>query len=107
VSRTFSKTRRSVLRGSVAAGAAALLAAALPASRSRAADLPEVSETDPTAKGLKYVADATKSERTDQSQFCHSCRYYKGTGATGKGPCDLFPGKSVNAEGWCAAYMKK
>lgn len=107
MSKSFSSSRRSVLRGSFAAAAAALLAAVLPASRARAADAPEVSEDDPTAKGLKYVADATKSERPDASQFCHNCRYFKGASGAGTGPCDIFPAKSVNGNGWCSAWMKK
>jgi hypothetical protein len=106
VSKAFSRSRRNVLRGSVA-GAAALLAGVLPALRLRAADTPEVSEDDPTAKGLKYVYDASKSERPDASQFCHNCRYFKGAADAGKAPCDLFPGKSVNGNGWCSAWMKK
>lgn len=96
-----------MLRGSVAAAAAALLAGALPASEARAADAPEVSEDDPTAKGLKYVADASKSERPDASQFCHNCRYFKGASGGSVGPCDIFPGKSVKGNGWCSAWMKK
>jgi hypothetical protein len=103
VSNSFSSSRRSVLRGSVAA----LLAGALPAPQLRAADAPEVSEDDPTAKGLKYVADATKSERPDQTQFCHNCRYFKGAADAAKAPCDLFGGKAVNGKGWCSAWMKK
>ena len=99
-------SRRSVLRGSVAGAAAALLAGALP-SQTRAADAPQVSEDDPTAKGLKYVADATKSARPDASQFCHNCRYFKAASGASTGPCDLFPGKSVNGNGWCSAWMKK
>lgn len=103
----FSRSRRSVLRGSFAGAAAALLAGVLPAAQLRAADAPEVSEDDPTAKGLKYVADATKSERPDQSQFCHNCLYFKGASGASVGPCDIFPGKSVNGNGWCSAWMKK
>jgi len=107
VSKSFSSSRRSVLRSSFAGAAAALLAGVLPASRAHSADAPEVSEDDPTAKGLKYVADATKSERTDQSAFCHNCRYFKGAADAAKAPCDLFGGKAVNGKGWCSAWMKK
>jgi hypothetical protein len=107
VSNSFSKSRRSVLRGSLAGAAAALVAGVLPTSTLRAADAPEVSEDDPTAKGLKYVADATQSERQDSSQFCHNCRYFKGDAGAAKAPCDLFPGKAVNGNGWCSAWMKK
>lgn len=107
MNKPFCSSRRNLLRGSVAGAAAALLASVLPCSAARAADAPEVSEDDPTAKGLKYVADATKSERPDASQFCHNCRYFKGAADAGAGPCDIFPGKSVKGNGWCSAWMKK
>jgi hypothetical protein len=37
---------------------------------------------------------------------CANCNFYQGA-ATGYGPCQLFPGKSVNAKGWCSGYAKK
>ena len=83
-----------------------LLAGVLP-SMGRAADAPEVSEDDPTAKGLKYVADASRAERPDASAFCHNCRYYKGAADAAKAPCELFGNKAVNGNGWCTAWMKK
>lgn len=106
MSKAFFKTRRSVLR-SAFGGAAAVLFAGVPLSKGRAADAPEVSEDDPTAKGLKYVADATKSQRTDMSAFCHNCRYFKGAADAPKAPCDLFGAKVVSGNGWCSAWTKK
>ena len=91
MSKSFSRSRRGVLRGSLAGAAAVLVAGVLPASKLRAADAPEVSEDDPAAKGLKYVADATKSGRPDASQFCHNCLYFKGAADAAKAPCDMFP----------------
>jgi hypothetical protein len=87
--------------------AAAFLTSLLPTSKVRAADPPQVSEDDPTAKGLKYVHDATQSVRPDATQFCHNCRYFKGKEGTPWAPCDIFPGKAVNANGWCSAWAKK
>ena len=96
---TFSRSRRSLLQGS-ACGLIALAGLAVPSDRLRAAELPPLSEDDPQAKALKYKEDATKSERKDPKQFCHNCRYFKGKKGDARGPCDLFPGKSVNANGW-------
>jgi hypothetical protein len=107
VKKPFSASRRGVLRGSVLGAAAAFLGGALPAFKLRAAELPHVAEDDPTAKGVKYVHDAAKSERPDQSQFCHNCQYFKGTASTPWAPCDIFPGKSVNTQGWCNVWTKK
>lgn len=103
----FSLSRRGILRGSVLGASAVFLAGVVPLSRAAAADLPEVSVDDPTAKSLKYVPDATQSARTDSSQFCHNCRYFKGSEGTATGPCDIFSGKAVRSNGWCSAWSKR
>jgi hypothetical protein len=74
----------------------------------RAADLPHVSPDDPTAKALGYVEDAatTKDAKHKAGDVCSNCQFYSG-GASGYGPCQLFPGKSVNAKGWCVSHSKK
>jgi hypothetical protein len=72
----------------------------------QAEDLPRLTEDDETAKSLKYVHDATQSQRPDDSQFCHNCRYFKGDAETGWARCDLFPGKLVNAQGWCSVWAE-
>lgn len=74
----------------------------------RAAELPHVTDTDATAKMLGYVDDAasTKDARYKAGSKCVNCQLYTG-GSAGYGPCQLFPGKSVNASGWCSSYMPK
>jgi len=79
----------------------------------QAAELPHVDEAnDPTAKALKYVADATKAQRADKAgtpganQKCSNCQFLQ----AGEGdwrPCSLFPGKAVNVNGWCASWTLK
>jgi hypothetical protein len=107
VRKSFSASRRGLLRGSMFGAAAALLSSVLPASRAPAAEAPLVTEDDPTAKGLKYVHDASKSERPDASQFCHNCRYFKGAADAEQAPCEIFGGKAVKCKGWCNVWAKK
>lgn len=101
--------RRRVLALAVATAVAAPFAV-LPSRRARAADLPHLAEDDPTAKALKYHHDATAAPRVDKSgtpaaeQFCHNCQFAKGNGGQWI-PCQIFPGKAVNAEGWCTSWM--
>ncbi len=88
-------------------GSAALATAAL----GRAADAPKVLETDPQAVALGYKDDATKADKAKfpkyaAGQHCANCQLYQGP-ATGAGACALFAGKSVQAAGWCSAYVKK
>jgi hypothetical protein len=70
-------------------------------------ELPHLTLDDPTGKALNYTEDASKAPAPHQAgQNCANCNFYQGT-ATGYGPCQLFPGKAVNAKGWCSGYAKK
>ncbi|MGH7262243.1 MAG: high-potential iron-sulfur protein, partial [Nitrospiraceae bacterium] len=40
-------------------------------------------------------------------QDCASCQLFQGKPGDAWGPCPIFPGKNVNAKGWCSAYIKK
>lgn len=98
--------RPSARRHFLATVAAVGAALALPA----AADTAPLSETDPTAQALGYKADgsqvdAAKFPKYTAQQQCSNCNFYQGSGASG--PCQLFPGKSVSAKGWCSAYVAK
>ncbi|GGA04323.1 high-potential iron-sulfur protein [Dyella caseinilytica] len=100
-------SRRRFLKLAAGTAAAAVLAGGL--SRvARADDLPHVSESDPTAKALGYVEDAsaTKDPKHKAGDTCANCQFYSG-GATGFGPCQLFPGKAVSAKGWCISHTVK
>ncbi len=95
--------RRRFLALLAACGAAAIVQPAM-------ADLTPLPETDPTAQALGYKADgsqvdAAKFPKHTPQQLCANCNFFQGTGATGA--CQLFPGKSVAAKGWCSAYAAK
>lgn len=76
--------------------------------RARAADLPHLTLADPTAKALHYVDDSSKAVAPHKAgQDCSNCMHYSGKAGAPDGPCALFPGKSVNAKGWCAGYAAK
>ncbi|MGD2076222.1 MAG: high-potential iron-sulfur protein [Gammaproteobacteria bacterium] len=71
-----------------------------------AGELPHLSEDDRAAKALSYVhdaADAPANKRKDGS-FCKNCNLIKGEEGAWRG-CDLFPGKAVNENGWCAGWV--
>lgn len=114
MSTEFSTTRRSILASGAASVVAAIGAACMPWRAASAkqqdseAALPHLSPDDPVAKSLKYVNDAANAgpARTDGAA-CHSCRFFKGKGTTGWGPCQIFPNNTVNAQGWCSVWMMK
>ncbi|NDF03688.1 MAG: iron permease [Betaproteobacteria bacterium] len=70
-----------------------------------------VAETDPQAKSLGYVADATKADKAKfpkyaAGQHCGNCALYQPKDAKAGG-CPLFAGKQVANAGWCSAWAKK
>ena len=101
------ESRRRFLKVAAGTTVAAMVIGGLPRF-ARAADLPALTEADPTAKALGYVEDASKSTNAKHKagDDCGNCQFYSG-GATGRGPCQLFPGKSVNAKGWCVSHTPK
>lgn len=102
-------SRRSFLKLAGTTGVA-VVACSVIARQARADDLPHLAENDPTAAALGYKEDATKVDAAKYpqhkpEQLCANCNFFQGTGAYA--PCQLFPGKAVNAKGWCAGYAKK
>ena len=74
-------------------------------------DTEPLSEDEPIAKALGYHVDAANVSKITQPSFkpgstCLNCMQYK-TLTPGTGTCALFPGKSVSADGWCKAWVKK
>lgn len=101
------ESRRRFLKIAAGTAAAAMVVGSVP-RLARAADLPHVTSSDPTAKALGYVEDAstTKDPKHKAGDSCANCQFYSG-GATGFGPCQLFPGKAVSAKGWCVSHAAK
>lgn len=103
-----SRTRRRFLKTGAAAAGAVAICPLLPMTSTRAAEMPKLDVNDPTAKALQYVPDAAQSKaRLSAEQFCHNCLQYEGAEGAEWGPCKIFPGKLVHANGWCAAYVKR
>lgn len=101
------ESRRRFLKLAAGTAAAVVVVGGLPRV-ARADDLPHVSESDPTAKALGYVEDASKTTNPKHKpgDACANCQFYSG-GPTGFGPCQLFPGKAVSAKGWCISHTPK
>lgn len=101
------ESRRRFLKVAAGTTVAAVVMGGLPRF-ARAAELPALTLADPTAKALDYVEDASKSTNPKHKPGadCSKCMFYSG-GKTGRGPCQLFPGKSVAAKGWCVSYSPK
>lgn len=69
-------------------------------------DLPHLEEADPTAKALDYVhsADAAPAGMRKDGQYCKNCNLIQSKQGEWR-PCSIFPGKAVNENGWCKAWV--
>jgi hypothetical protein len=70
----------------------------------------ELTEDDPVAMALKYHKDASAvdpSVRANTEAFCYNCNLFQGKEGEELGPCAIFPGKLVRANGWCASWVQK
>lgn len=80
----------------------------------QAQELPPVALDDPTAQALYYLHDATQVDTSNPmaarympGQTCANCVQIQGNDGDEWRPCALFPGKSVNAAGWCSVWAAK
>ena len=92
------ESRRRFLKVAAGTTVAAVVIGGLPRF-ARAADLPPVTEADPTAKALGYVEDASKTAdaKHKAGDDCTNCQFYTG-GATGRGPCQLGSGRCIGED---------
>lgn len=95
--------------GRYCAGLAAAFFVSRPAAV-RAADDAHVDPAGAQAKALGYSHDAASVDTAKFSNFkpgsnCKNCQLY--LGGDEWGGCGIFPGKQVNAQGWCSAWVKK
>ncbi len=110
VETAFAQAAKPAAPAKPAAAAAKPAAAAAPAAAAGA--LPMLSPTEPAAKALGYIEDATKVDAKANPTFkagqhCANCLQWADKNR--KAPtskCNLFPGKLVKSGGWCKVWVK-
>ncbi len=101
--------RRKFIQLSAAAAAGCLMQN----SREAMADeLPKLALDDPMAQAMKYTHDASSVDAAARvnpaaEQSCTNCALIQGADGDEWRPCQIFPGKSVNAAGWCSVWAPK
>lgn len=103
--------RRTLLKGALVS-LVALPAASRIHDAGAANAPPRLDEKDPVATALGYVSDARKVVVTKFPQFkagskCSNCLQLVGKQGDEWRPCNIFPGKLVNANGWCSVWVAK
>lgn len=103
--------RRTLLRTALA-GLVALPAAGLVREAAAQGAAPRLDEKDSLAIALGYVHDATKVDANKVPQYkpgtkCSNCVQLIGKEGDQWRSCNLFPGKLVNADGWCKVWVVK
>ncbi len=101
--------RRKFIQLSALAAAGCLMR---PGRKAQAQDLPKLSEDDPLAQSMKYTHDASTVEPSNRAnptadQDCANCALLLGADGDAWRPCQIFPGKVVNAKGWCMVWAPK
>lgn len=80
--------------------------------QAQAQDMPKLAEDDPVAQSMKYTHDASTVDPASrnnpaENQTCANCALVQGADGDEWRPCQIFPGKLVNADGWCAVWAPK
>jgi hypothetical protein len=99
-------TKRRVFLLQVIAGAGAVAAAGGAQAQQK------VDPKDPQATALGYVDDTTKADskkfpKHTNDHKCNGCQLYSAPANSKEGPCAVFGGKLVAANGWCSSWVKK
>ena len=98
--------RKFIKNSAIAISGLTLLKISSNSNQVKAAEL--VSTDDTMAISLKYVEDANEaSSRSNKDAICANCQFYSGSADGEAGPCSLFSGKDVIANGWCTAWSAK
>ena len=101
--------RRKFIQLSAVAAAGCLVH---PGREAQAQDLPKLTEDDPMASAMKYTHDASTVDPASRAnpaadQTCANCALIQGNDGDEWRPCQIFPGKAVNANGWCSVWAPK
>jgi High potential iron-sulfur protein len=104
-------SRRSIVKSGLIAGALLPAIGLLP-QEAAAAALPPLDPSDPTAKALGFVTDASKVNAKTYptykpAQKCGTCAQYQGKATDATAACTIFAGKSVPQGGWCQVWAQK
>jgi hypothetical protein len=104
------QARRRFLKLATAGLAAAPLCGVCVARLAHAQE--QVEEDEELAQQVGYKHDASEVDPNEwpdyeEGETCANCQLYHGEAGAEWGPCDIFGGRLVNANGWCVSWLEK
>jgi hypothetical protein len=104
-------SRRAIVKSGLIAGAL-VPALGLLGNTAGAQTPTPLDPSDPTAKSLGFVTDASKVDTTANptykaGQKCGTCAQFTGKAGAASGGCNIFVGHTVPASGWCKVWAQK
>ena len=104
------QARRRFLKLAAAGMAALPFCGGCFARRARAQE--RVEEDEELAQQLGYKHDAAQVDPNEwpdyqEGHICANCQLYHGAEGDEWGPCDIFGGMLVNANGWCLSWIER
>lgn len=107
---TSRQARRRFLKLAAAGAAAAPICGRLMLRGAHAQE--RVEEDDEMAQQLGYVHDAGEVDpgqwpSYEEGQLCSNCQLFHDQEGEEWGPCDIFGGNLVHANGWCSAWVPR
>ncbi len=104
------QARRRFLKLATAGVAAAPFGAARLARLAHAQE--RVEEDEELAQQVGYKHDASDVDPNEwpdyeEGETCANCQLYHGEEGADSGPCDIFGGGLVSANGWCLSWLEK
>jgi hypothetical protein len=104
------EARRRFLKLATAGMAAAPFVGLLAPRRAHSQE--KVSEDDELAQQLGYKEDASEVDTAEwpdyvEGHVCANCQLYESEEGAEWGPCQIFGGQLVAAQGWCQAWIEK
>ena len=99
-------------RAIVKTGLLAVPALGWAAREADAAALTPLDPSDPLAKSLNFVTDASNVDASanptyKSGQKCSTCAQYQGKAGEATAGCTIFAGHSVPGGGWCKVWAQK
>lgn len=69
-------------------------------------------EDDELAQQLGYKHDASEVDPNEwpdyvEGHVCANCQLYQGAEGDEWGPCEIFGGNLVSADGWCLSWLER